>query len=78
MRLPPVLACALLLGWGAWLVRVYLEPGATPGWALRTGTRRAFLLTRQFEPTVFTLLFGVAFLGLGVCGLAALWRRGRA
>ncbi|MDJ0977142.1 MAG: hypothetical protein QNI87_01250 [Erythrobacter sp.] len=59
-----LLAFALLAVWGPYLLYVWWVPGSVPEWAYAPGMRRALMLSRDFEPTFFTLLFGIMFTAL--------------
>lgn len=72
LRYRPLVSLVLLLVWGLSLIHVYVVPAATPRWALMTGFRRAFLLTQDYQPTIFTLLFGLFFVGVALFGFVAL------
>ncbi|WP_296720201.1 hypothetical protein [Erythrobacter sp.] len=55
--------------WGPYLLYVWMVPGAVPQWAFAPGMRRAFMLSREYEPTIFTLLFGIGFTALVFVGV---------
>ena len=56
--------------WGPWLLYVWLVPDQAPGWAQTPIFRKVFMLDRHtFEPTFFTLLFGLTFTGIVVFGV---------
>ncbi len=55
----------IVLGiWGPYLLYVWTMPDAVPSWAHAPGMRKALMLGRDFEPTFFTLMFGIGFTGL--------------
>lgn len=71
-RLRTFLSLVLLLAWGSSLIHAYVVPAATPQWAQALGFRRVFLLNGHYEPTIFTLLFGLCFVSLAAVGMIAL------
>ncbi|WP_146107683.1 hypothetical protein [Porphyrobacter sp. HT-58-2] len=64
-----VLGIILFAVWGPYLLYVWMMPGAVPGWVTAPGMRRALMLSREFEPTVFTLGFGLTFTALVFVGI---------
>ncbi|NIJ19460.1 hypothetical protein FHS95_001129 [Sphingomonas naasensis] len=62
---------ALMVLWGPYLLYVWAVPAAVPEWAYGPGLRRVFMLSSNFEPTVFTLLFGLGFTGIALLGVGA-------
>lgn len=68
-RLKAVLGMILFSVWGPYLLYVWMMPSAVPGWVTEPGMRRALLLSRDFEPTIFTLGFGIMFIGIVFLGV---------
>ncbi len=66
--LKPLLSLLILAAWGPYLLYVWIKPSEVPGWAMAPGFRRALMLDRYFEPTVFTLLFGTGFSIIAIAG----------
>ncbi|MEM1195215.1 MAG: hypothetical protein AAGH57_03845 [Pseudomonadota bacterium] len=66
-----VLGLVLFAIWGPYLLYVWAVPDAVPEWVMRPGMRKVMMLSRDFEPTFFTLMFGVTFTGLAVYGAIA-------
>ena len=64
-----VLGIILFSAWGPYLLYVWMVPSAVPGWVTELGMRRALMLSRDFEPTIFTLGFGIMFTGLVFAGI---------
>ena len=60
--------------WGPYLVLVWLGKVAVPHWAMGPGTRRALMLSRDYDTTFFTLLFGLMFTGILLFGLVSALR----
>ena len=56
--------------YGPYLLYVWAAD-ATPAWAYHSSLRRVLMLSRDYEPTFFTLMFGVMFTGLVVYGVLA-------
>ncbi|MEO1729883.1 MAG: hypothetical protein AAFR64_04015 [Pseudomonadota bacterium] len=54
--------------WGPYLLYVWLVPGAVPEWVYSYGLRRVFMLSRDYEPTFFTLMFGIMFTSIVFVG----------
>ena len=67
-----VLALAIFLVWGPYLLYVWWLPAAVPSWTRLPGFRRVLMLDIHYEPTIFTLLFGLGFSGLALYGLFAM------
>jgi hypothetical protein len=63
---------AMFVIWGAYLIYVWTYPSQVPVWVYETGFRKAFMLNRSFEPTIFTLFFGLGFTGMVLYKLFAL------
>ncbi|MEM9312027.1 MAG: hypothetical protein AAGA34_11340 [Pseudomonadota bacterium] len=66
-----ILGIVLFGVWGPYLLYVWAVPGAVPEWAMAPGFRRALMLSRDFEPTLITLMFGVIFTGIFLYGALA-------
>lgn len=64
-----LLSLAVLWVWGPYLLYVWVVPASVPGWVHGPGMRKALMLDRNFEPTIFTLLFGITFTGIAIVGL---------
>ncbi len=54
--------------WGPYLFYIWMVPSEVPEWAMTRATRKALFLSRDFEPSVFTLFFAVAFTAIAVGG----------
>lgn len=54
--------------WGPYLLYIWMVPSEVPEWAMTRATRKALFLSRDFEPSVFTLFFAVAFTAIAVAG----------
>ncbi|MEL7189391.1 MAG: hypothetical protein AAGK17_07550, partial [Pseudomonadota bacterium] len=68
-KLKVILGIPILGGWGLYLLYAWAVPSAVPEWAMSRATRKAFMLSREFEPTFFTLMFGVMFTGITLFGI---------
>ena len=64
-------ATCLMLAWGSSLLHSWFV-GSAPSWAQTVGLRKVFMLDRTFEPTFFTLLFGLFFTTIALLGLFSL------
>jgi hypothetical protein len=71
-KLKFLLSLALLLVWGPYLLYIWIFQAPVPAWSLQPGFRRALMLGGDYEPTIFTLLFGLAFSGFALFGLVGL------
>lgn len=54
--------------WGPYLLYVWITENV-PSWAIGSVLRKTLMLSREFEPTIFTLIFGVMFTGFVAYGL---------
>lgn len=54
--------------WGPYLLYIWMVPSEVPEWAMTRATRKALFLSRDFEPSVFTLFFAVTFTAIAVAG----------
>lgn len=59
-----ILGMIVLAVWGPFLLCVWIEPTAVPELFQSPGARRALMLSRDYEPTPFTLVFGIGFTAL--------------
>lgn len=66
-----ILGITLFGVWGPYLLYLWNDPSQVPHWATEFGGRKALMLDRYFEPTFFTLMFGVMFTGIALFGLIA-------
>jgi hypothetical protein len=65
-----MIAAILFMGaWGASLLYLYLNLNEAAIWANMIGFRKAFLLDRNLEPTVFTLFIGLVSIFTSVYGI---------
>jgi hypothetical protein len=68
-KIKAALGIALFAVWGPYLFYVWMVPQAVPGWVAFPGARRALMLSRDLEPTFFTLMFAVMFTAIAAIGL---------
>ena len=61
-----VVRTALFPPYGAFLIYLWVLPTQVPQWAAYGGLRRVLLLDKSLEPTIFTLLMGLLFVGIVV------------
>ena len=67
-RVKAALGVILFSLWGPYLLYVWMVPSAVPGWVSIPGARRALMLSRDLEPTFFTLMFAVMFTAIAIGG----------
>lgn len=67
-KVKAALGICVLAIWGPYLLYIWMLPAEVPGWAMSRATRKALMLSRDFEPTVFTLMFAVMFTGIALLG----------
>jgi hypothetical protein len=65
-----ILAVAIFAIWGPYLLYVWMYPSEVPVWVHFPGLRRALMLNRFYEPTFFTLLFGIGFTFMPIYGVS--------
>lgn len=66
-----ILGMAVFGVWGPYLIYAWMVPSEVPQWVQTGMLRKAFMLDRYFEPTFFTLMFGIMFTGIALFGLVA-------
>jgi hypothetical protein len=54
--------------WGPYLLYIWILPSEVPEWAMTRATRKALFLSREFEPSVFTLFFALTFTTIALVG----------
>ena len=61
-------AAAVFTVWGPYLLYVWASE-TVPAWAVNSVFRKVLMLSRDYEPTVFTLIFGIMFTGFVIYGI---------
>lgn len=54
--------------WGPYLFYIWMLPSEVPEWAKTRATRKALFLSRDFDPSAFTLFFAVTFTAIALLG----------